>query len=284
MKKIVSDVFYEDSYPGVVLGVLTFPKGILMIDAPLLPGNILEWKDSLAKLKAGRELMLINLDSHTDRILSAKAVGGILVAHNHALEVFDNRPAVFKAQPKDSGSEWESYNGLNGIRWKCPEITFSDRIVMNWGIDVIIEHHPGPDPGASWVVIPKLKVVFVGDTVVSKQPPFLENAEIAPWVESLDLLLSKEYDGYKIISGRSGKVNEKDIKNLKKLLRDLGKRFDKLGKKKASAQETEKFVEKLVSVSGSPVRQKKTHTQRAKYGLFHYYTNNYLPNTSKGKK
>lgn len=284
MKKIVSNVFYEDSYPGVVLGVVTCPKGILMIDVPLLPDDILKWKDSLAKLKAGRELMLINLDSHTDRTLGAKAVGGTLVTHTHGLEVFDNRPAVFKVQPKDSGSEWESYNGLSGIRWKCPEIAFSDRMVLNWGIDVIIEHHPGPDPGASWVVIPKLKVVFVGDTVISKQPPFLGNAEIAPWVESLDLLLSEEYDGYKIISGRSGKVNEKDIKNLKKLLGDLKKRLDKLGKRKAPAQDTEKFVEKLVGASGSPARQKKTHTQRAKYGLFHYYTNNYLPSVSKGRK
>jgi glyoxylase-like metal-dependent hydrolase (beta-lactamase superfamily II) len=80
-------------------------------------------------------------------------------------------------------------------------------MTLNWdSTPILLENHPGPHPGAIWVVMPEEKIVFVGDTVVKNQPAFLAHANLPAWLESLALLQSKEYSNYTVISGRDGTV------------------------------------------------------------------------------
>ena len=69
--------------------------------------------------------------------------------------------------------------------------------------EIWIEHHPGPAPGAIWVEIPSKKIVFVGDAVVEHQPPFLADADLPAWIETLSVLRIPKYRDYTIVSGRS---------------------------------------------------------------------------------
>lgn len=283
MKKLIKDVYLETGYAGVVLGAIKFERGVMMIDAPLRAEDGQSWKEDLSGMGVGLDRMLINLDSHFDRVLGAKEMGFAVLAQQETVDIFNQRPAVFKAQQKESGSEWETLTGLSGIRWQYPEITFSDKIKFNWGKkEIYVEHHPGPEPGAAWVVLPTKKVVFVGDAVVVKQPPYLASANLKVWMDTLDVLLEAPYSGYKIISGRSGLVTEKDIQTMKKLLKDIDKKMDKLGKRKAPAQGTEALVDKIVANFSTSAKYKKMHMQRVKHGLFHYYTKQYLNTPKKG--
>jgi len=61
---------------------------------------------------------------------------------------------------------------------------------------VKVEYHPGPATGASWVILPELQIVFVGDAVLRNQPPFLANADLPTWLDTLSLLGSPAFKGW----------------------------------------------------------------------------------------
>ena len=277
MREILKNVHLEDGYPGVQLGALELEKGVIMIDAPPRPDDSREWLATLRGMGANQDRLLINLDSHPDRTLGVRNMETTALAHSETLKLFNKRPSIFKAQRADSGSEWESLSGLSGIRWLSPTIFFEDRVELHWGtMPVFVEHHPGPEAGSAWVVLPEKEIVFIGDAVVSKQPPFLANADLPAWLDSLELLLSKEYKGWRVISSRSGLVPESAIKDMRKVLNDIHKRMEGLGRRKKDPAETEKWVEQLFSSTGSLKKHKTQYTQRLKYGLRRYYARRYL--------
>jgi glyoxylase-like metal-dependent hydrolase (beta-lactamase superfamily II) len=265
----------------VTLGALVFDEGIVMIDAPISPEDSRSWQQALRELDSGTGRLLVNLDPHPDRTLGARAMESFVLAHEASAASFAQRSMVFKAQSAESGAEWENAKGLSGIRWQPPNLVFTDRAYIHWdNKEVLIEHHPGPNKGACWVILPDKKVVFVGDAVVSKQPPFLAEAHLEQWGEALDLLLS-EYKGYKIIGGRGGRVNEKDIRSLARFIKTIDKQLTRISKRKASPQATEKLVEKLYPTLESPAKYRKFYTQRLQYGLYHCYARNYYAGSSK---
>jgi glyoxylase-like metal-dependent hydrolase (beta-lactamase superfamily II) len=282
MRKISAGVYIEGAYPGVTLGVLVFPDGVVMIDAPINPDDGRAWQKAVREMKGGSVRLLINLDSHPDRTLGARFTNGSVLAHEATAKAFANRSTIFKAQVVESGAEWENCSGLSGIRWLPPNLIFTKQTKIHLeGTDILVEHHPGPEAGASWVVLPEKKVVFVGDAVLVKQPPFLANARIESWVEALDLLLSKEYKGYKVVSGRGGLVGEKEIRNIRQFLRNVEKQLDRLSKRKASPQTTEKLVDKLLTTLETPAKYRKMYFQRLRYGLYHYFAKCYSSGSNK---
>ncbi len=184
MQQIERGIYYEDGYLGVTLGGLVFSHGTIMIDAPLRADEARSWRSALLNQRGGSNRLLINLDAHPDRTLGARSMECTIVAHQKIADVFRNRPTIFKGQNIETGSIWENYTDAIGVRWANPDITFTDRMSLHWGgPEVVIEHHPGPSIGATWVLIPETKVVFIGDAVVLEQPPFLANADLIAWLE-----------------------------------------------------------------------------------------------------
>lgn len=282
MRKISAGVYIEGAYPGATLGVLVFSDGVVMIDTPISPEDGRAWQKAVRELKGGTMRLLINLDSHPDRTLGSRLANGSVLAHETTAKVFAQRSTIFKAQIVESGAEWENCAGLSGIRWLPPNLTFTEQVKIHLDdTEILVEHHPGPEAGASWVIVPEKKVVFVGDAVLAKQPPFLANAKFESWVEALDLLLSKEYKGYKIVSGRGGLVGEKDIRNMRRFLRNVEKQLERLSKRKAAPQATEKLVDKLLATLETPAKYRKTYSQRLRYGLYHQFAQFYSSGSSK---
>jgi hypothetical protein len=50
-----------------------------------------------------------------------------------------------------------------------------------------------------------------------------------------------------------------------------------MGRRKTKPEELEKLIPKLLSACESPLKSKRQHTERLRYGLFHYYANYYYP-------
>jgi len=282
MDSISKQVFIEEQYPGVTLGVISNSHGLIQIDAPPSPEDGRSWRAALMGLGAGPERVLINLDPHPDRTLGVRAMDCSVIAHEMTAQVFRNRPSTFKSQGDDTGAEWEALSGLTGIRWVPPEISFTQNMTLHWGdTPVLLESHPGPNPGAIWVIIPNEKVVFVGDAVLKNQPPLLANADLPAWLEELALLQSKAYSDFTVISGRDGIVSAAVIKNQVDFIKDAYKRLEKLSKRKPKPDITEGLVPPLLSnFKGSAARQKQ-YTQRLSHGLRQYYARHYHPGSDK---
>jgi glyoxylase-like metal-dependent hydrolase (beta-lactamase superfamily II) len=281
MDSINKQVFVEEQYPGVTLGVISNAQGVILIDAPPSPEDGRSWRAALMGLGSGPERILVNLDSHPDRTVGVRAMDCSVIAHEKAAQVFRNRPNIFKAQGDDTGADWESIPGLTGIRWVSPEISFTHTMTLHWdNTPILLESHPGPHQGAIWVVLPEDKVVFVGDAVLKNQPPFLAHANLPIWLEALALLQSKAYSDFTVISGRDGVVSATVIKGQVDFLKDVHKRLEKLSQKTQKPDMTESLVQPLLANFKVPAARQKQFSHRLRYGLRHYYTRHYQANNS----
>lgn len=280
MHAITKTVYIEDQYPGVVLGVIVRPRGLIQIDAPPSPEDSRAWRATLMNLNAGPERVLINLDAHPDRTLGARAMDCTVIAHEKAAQIFRTRPTTFKAQGEETGAEWEDIPGLGSVRWAPPEISFGQQLTLHWdGSPILVESRPGPAAGAVWVMLAEEKIVFVGDAVVKNQPPFLATADLPAWIEALNVLLGPAYKSFTVISSRGGVVNPQVIRGQLDFLKHARDRLEKLAARKAAPEATENMISTLASgFKGSAARQKH-YAQRLRYGLLHYYTRHYLPSS-----
>jgi glyoxylase-like metal-dependent hydrolase (beta-lactamase superfamily II) len=185
---------------------------------------------------------------------------------------------MYRGQIPDGASSWERYSDIPGMQWMIPDITFSDNMVFHWADEpVIMEHHPGPRPGSSWVIFPEQKIVFVGDAVVEKGPPFLGKANLLTWIDTLDMLLRVRFRDYTIISGRGGPVKLDSIKELKKTFRKIHRRIDKLANRRASVEDVTDLADKFLDEFNFLNRDRDFFLQRLQHGLSQYYLRNYFP-------
>lgn len=278
MKQIETGIYIEKNYLGVTLGAIALRGGTLLIDAPLHPDDGRIWLSSVRGLGGGASRMVVCLDSHPDRTIGLRALDTSVLSHIVTAVLLEELPAIFKGQNLKSGAEWELSDGLNGIRWARPSLTFSEQLLVEWGEEqVIVEYHPGPAPGASWVVIPEANVVFIGDAVVRNQPPFLAEAELPAWIEALDLLISSDYRNYLFVSGRGGLVDKTEIREQRRFLKDVHARLENLAERESEPRQTEKMVKNLLSKFDFKRDMQSLYTNRLTYGLHHYYARHYYP-------
>jgi len=279
MDVIAKNVYIEERFPGVTLGVIVQSRGLIQIDAPPAPEDGRAWRASLMGMGNGHERVLINLDSHPDRTLGVRAMDCTIIAHEKTARAFQNRPNTFKAQGDETGANWEAIPGLGSVRWAPPEISFVNQMSLHWSdTPVILESHPGPTEGAIWVILPEEKVVFIGDTVVKGEPPFLAHADIPAWLEALEYLQGGDFKGFTVISGRSGSVSPQAIRSQADSMKKILAKIEKLGKKKSTSPTvTDKLADSILKDYKSPVAKQQQYSQRLRFGLRNYHARHYLP-------
>ncbi len=277
MREIQPGIYIETTFPGVTLGAVILSQGTVLIDAPMRAEDGRAWRTMLFNLGSSSNRILVNLDAHADRTLGSRAMECTIIAHQKTAQVFRSRPSVFKGQIPESGAEWETYNDAVGMRWASPDITFNQRICLHWGPpDVLLEYHPGPSSGAIWAIIADSKVLFVGDTVLHNQPPFLANADIPAWLEALDLLKSR-YRDYVIISGRGGVVPNEAVRSQYQTLKNVLKGMEKFAKHNDPSEMTESLIPAILADLTISSHLEEQYVQRLRHGLSQYYMRRYRP-------
>ena len=278
MQEIASHVYIENSYPGVTLGAINWPHGLILIDAPFRAEDARSWRSALLNLGGGVERLLINLDSHLDRTLGARAMDCTVVGHEKTASIFAERPLTFKAQPGEGGAEWELVNGLGSVRWAPPEITFSHRLQIEWDSSpILLQHRPGPTAGSIWVELREQQVIFLGDAVMPNQPPFLASADLPAWVETLRVLEQPQYANATLISGRGGVVLMEDVHRQIEVLSRVQNTLEELHRADAAPEQTLSLVDELLSGFRFSGEYRNLYRQRLVGGLIQYYRAKFCP-------
>lgn len=279
MEEIRKQVFIEDGYPGVVVGAICSERGTFLVDAPFRGVDQDHWRRAVARLDGhvGKYRMLLILNTHIDRTLGVRSMESVLVGQENSVSILENRPTAARSQEIDAGADWEPFDLPSNIRWVLPEMTFSQSLSIYWGeIPLLLEHHPGAHLAGSWLKLENEKVVFVGDSVVIHQPPFLAFADLDAWVADFDLLLSEEYKGYKIVSGRNGVVHPRSIEKARETLLNIKGAVEAFAAEKGEIEDLLAEVPALLK----PLNFTKSLTQlyhnRLSWGLEHYYKRHYL--------
>ena len=171
---------------------------------------------------------------------------------------------------------WESYDGLSNIRWVTPEIIFDETVSLHLGEhQVLLEHHSGANAAGVWVHIPAAKVIFVGDSVIVNQPPFLAFADFENWIKDLALLTSSEYRNYTIVGGRNGVVSREDVHKFLKFIRSLQRSLERIKNNDKTNESLNCLAEKLNQRFDSRKAIGDVYLNRLKWGLSAYHELHY---------
>jgi len=280
MKEITPDILIETEYEGVTVGVIRTPEGICMIDFPLLKKDIQAWHTICTRSGVGPKRISVLLDAHPDRAGGFKDNKNPIITHAHTEKTLRGRPSITKMQGMETGNIWELIPEIAALDWPKPEITFSKTLSISWQENpIIIENHPGPTPGALWVDIPDHKVLFVGDAITSRQPPFLFSADISPWIENLESLKKARYKDYTIISGRNGLVSSDDIRFSLRFLKKALRAFERLDDHKADLTKVQKTaISYMKDFKSKNKSEEEIFRNRLSYGFSKYYINHYSKN------
>ena len=278
MKQIAENIIIETDYTGVTLGAIIQPNRVIYIDAPLLPEHARLWRNAATSRKKIPQQVIL-LDAHHDRTIGSRYLECTIIAQERTHWIYQNRPVTFKPISQNSGSEWEKIRIQNGFRWIYPEIVFSQRLDLHQSdLHVDLQYHPGPSAGCTWVEIPARNVIFVGDTVVSEQVPFLHTAEIGAWLNALDELENRYNEGSIIVGGRNGIIEKSDIQAMREFLLKAQERLTDY----AAISETDDRIDSLIplltidSFFKIKMDQMGNMVERLSYGLHHYYRRNYM--------
>ncbi|MFA9403757.1 MAG: MBL fold metallo-hydrolase [Anaerolineales bacterium] len=266
MQKIVPNVYLENKYIGVNLGIVVIGQELLLVDSPLHAEEVNEWFKVASE--RGRPKFLVLLDSHPDRVLGSRNLTLPAIAQDQTLQTIREWADTFKGNAHPIGAEADQLKRITGVNNAIPEITFSERMVIHiGGKEIVFLHRPGPRPGSMWMVIPDLSVVFVGDTVTIDEPPYVGVSVLEPWLNSLDELRGSDMKSYALISSYGGRIDRKDINHMARFLRKVQSRVEKLEDGKNRNEEIERSAVDLMGDFSIRPLQKDLILKRLKTGL-----------------
>jgi glyoxylase-like metal-dependent hydrolase (beta-lactamase superfamily II) len=277
MEEIASNIYIETDFPGVVLAALRLKRGLLIIDSPFRIEDQRVWKSYLSSLGDGVDKLLVMMDTHVDRTLGVYAMGSAVLGHVNAVEILRERPVSCRGQDVDAGGEWEIFEFPDSIHWKVPDMTYSDSLLIYWDDEpVIVKHRPGAHTAGTWVQYETEKILFVGDSVMLNQPPFLQWSTLDVWLEELNDLLSETFRGYQIISGRSGVIKKNSLEKWRNYLVKVKGTLDEAAQEKWEVVDLIAEAPKLLKKLNFDLRFYQVYTDRLTWGLEAYYRQHYL--------
>ncbi|MEL7625316.1 MAG: hypothetical protein AAGU15_00455 [Anaerolineaceae bacterium] len=236
MKEIAPNIYVEQNSIGLYSGVIRSDTGMVLIDSPLKPIDGNYWKSTKELDQCCQQCYMVVLDTNYDRLLSMKGSDCAIVAHSDAIAPIRNRTPKVSEEPQQYNESPEIVT--TGNRMVPPEINYDNELSLYLGdLQIDLEHHSGSNQAGTWVKIPQRQTVFIGDSVVVDQPPFLAYANLEAWENDLNLLSSKSYADYTVISSRSGVVSNDQIKTMYQNIVAIRKTFEELHEAKAPIEE-----------------------------------------------
>lgn len=241
MRKLRSGVLLATKYQGVIAGAVPSSKGLLLVDCPLRADDGRDWAADLAS--HGRSRYLALLDHHPDRALGTRVFELPIVAHEVTLQIMRGWPDAFKGNTRPIGAEADRLKRVTGVSKAVPDLSFSTELTLHLGDrEVQFWHRPGPTAGSMWVILPDAEIAFIGDTVTVAEPPYVGEADLDSWLDSLDELRSKAFSSFLLISGRDGIVEREAVTEMARFLRKIQLRLKRLGSRPESAARVAKVL------------------------------------------
>jgi glyoxylase-like metal-dependent hydrolase (beta-lactamase superfamily II) len=274
MRELVKGVFVEEAFPGVRLGAVVADGAALLIDSPLRIEDGREW---LAEVGAhGRPRFMVLLDDHPDRVFGARAFDLPLIAQTQAREAIAAWPDPLRSTSHLVGAEADRLKRVSGLSRAIPHVGFQRELELRLGSQVVeLRHRPGPRPGSVWVVLPWARVVFVGDTVWAQEPPYLGEAQLDAWLDSLAELRSSAFSRFKIVSARDGLVRREAIVGMAAFLRKVAHRMERLQDRDEEEEAAGKLAPQLARGFRIPVARREQALLRLRGGLERLYGQQY---------
>ncbi len=268
MHKLGKEIYIQASHTGVTVGAIVTAEGIVLVDAPTQPADADAWLEQVRALSPLPIRYLVLTDHHRDRALTAGWFKAPVIIHELAFDKLRIWPEALKPVVSETGADTELVADTAGARLVLPSLTYANRLRLQLGATTVeLEHHPGSTPGATWVRVVEQDVVFVGDSLVLKQPPFLADANLDGWLEQLDQLRKPRSPGKTIVSGRGGTTGKDGVKPFEDTLRVIKRKLEPYAQGRKGRHDLEQLVTELAETLHLRGEQRDHYLRRLRHGL-----------------
>jgi cyclase len=200
-EKITENVYVNTDYDGANVACINTSDGVVLVDTPMLPQHIEEWKAFVMDLNPKGIKYIINTHAHFDHIIGVNQLGGIVIMHEKS------RDKILKG-----GTLRETMAGLAPGRTKeevdfilsepliIPEISMSKDLFLTVGDHNFTLFHVGGHSDDSIIVyVVEEKVLLAGDNFTGSMHPYKGEGCFADWIEGLQQM--KTFDVHRFIPG-----------------------------------------------------------------------------------
>ncbi|MCB0097318.1 MAG: MBL fold metallo-hydrolase, partial [Caldilineaceae bacterium] len=166
-EELAPGIFINTHYRGCTPGFIHTEEGIILVDAPLIPKQAIDWREQIEQQYPGDPLLyIINTDHHRGHALGNQYFMPCkVIAHERAHKEMSGYTENFKERVRNSFKrEPDIQAQLNNIVIIPPDITFTKNARLLYGtreVDLIFVG--GHTPATSLVWLPNESVCFVGD-------------------------------------------------------------------------------------------------------------------------
>ncbi len=284
MKEIAPNIYASTEYPGVNVGFIVLPAGVIAVDAPTLPGDARAWRRRIMETTDGGPIIYTVLtDAHPDRLLNAGLLQAPIVA---ARAAYDRASAYTDGFWHTVVEGWarrypEATDDLADARVTLPEITFTRRVTLRkGGMDVTVERIAGAAPGSARIryrgavtaPLQKQDVIFAGDTLVTQTHPYLTSApDTKAWLNTLKSLRRARLSKITIVPGRGPLCDQSATRPLSEYLTLARRRVRSLHAAGRARVDTATLVAELLPLFPIPDDEHDLIQRRVKAGLDRLY-------------
>lgn len=187
MKEIVSGIYVETRYKSGNVGLVLTGAGAICIDVPTMPNDVEHWLAQIRRVTQEPIVFSIQTDYSRDRVVSTCLIDAPIIAHEATWE----KMKVYRNDKKTQQIR-EMLNGTAASEsWEArlPDITFTERLILNKGTrEIYIMHGGGHSAATSMVYLHEERLIFTGDLVYNKMHPSMVHAHTKEWLSSLNQL------------------------------------------------------------------------------------------------
>ncbi len=236
LKKIAENVYsYVDTKHasprngfGANAGIIIGKDGILVVDTLISAKQADRFIRDIRTISDKPIRYVINTHSHLDHCFGNSEFekqGAVIVAHRNSREDLRLNGDATMKRAKAYGL---TDDDLEGTTIALPKITFTDRMEIDLGGQIVTLIYPGPShtDGSILIYLPGQKVLFAGDILFTNYHPNLVSGDIEGWVKALDLVST--LDIAVIIPGHGPLSGKKDVNDMRNYLLTFDKKAKEL--------------------------------------------------------
>ncbi len=195
VQEVAPGVLAATGLTGANVGLILTSEHLVLVDAPFVPVEARAWCREVERVSQNRLCYIVNTDHHLDHALGTCYLPrGLVIAHETTWKLLRSltvEVATQKALEMAEGRVTDLGGQLTDLRIVTPQLTLGKSISLWSGEEQIdILHLPGHTAGTIGVYLPRLGVLFCGDTVVNGCHPYAGDANSLQWLESLGLIRS----------------------------------------------------------------------------------------------
>jgi glyoxylase-like metal-dependent hydrolase (beta-lactamase superfamily II) len=276
MERLAADIYASTQFPGVNVGVVALPDGLVAIDAPTLPADADAWREEMAGTFDRPLTYVVLTDGHPDRVLSASRLGATVVASRPAYERVASYTEGFWRGVVECWVQRfpEQEEVLMGLDVSPPEVLFTERVTLNVGANSVeVRKVAGGAPGSAWLDFRDKGILFSGDALVVGTHPHLEAAvDTEAWLATLRYMRTPRFKGTKIVPGRGAACDQSAVTAVSDYVALVRRRVRSWVRSDRGRQDKAAVVAELMELVSVPADEVDLTKRRIKVGLDRVYS------------